>query len=155
MLRAEAWQSLWVVGADVVLWSKPAAAVRGEMLDEKLMAPATMSSALTLAYRHYDVSTRTTPEFNALIGLAPRGSVDEASIAATLASPRGNLGIELRGGLARDSARRAQMWRAGGVLMWVPKQMTRFALGYEEATEVATGLVGQRRLGWLSFHVDL
>jgi hypothetical protein len=152
--RTKAWQSLWLAGADVVLWRNPGASVRGEMLDEALIEPTTLSSALTLAYRHYDVSSQTTPEFSGLIGLAPRGSVDEGSVATTVVSPRGNLGLEVRAGLARDSARPARVWRAGGGVIWAPKPATRFALRYEEANEVATGLVGQRRTGWLSFHVD-
>ena len=152
--RPEAWQSLWVAGADVVLW-RAGAAVRGEMLDEALIAPTTLASAVTLAYRHYDVSTRTTPEFATLIGLAPRGSVDEASITTTVASARGRMGLVLRGGLARDPARTARMWRGGGALICAPVPATRFELGYEEATEIATGLVGRRRTGWVSFHVDL
>jgi len=153
--RPRAWQSLWVAGADIVLWSKPGAAVRGEMLDEALIAPTTLSSAVTLAYRHYDVSTQTTPEFNALIGLVPRGSVEEASIRASAASPGGRLGLDVRAGLARDSARQARTWGAGGTLVWAPKPSARFALGFDEATEIATGLVGRRRAGRLSFHVDL
>ncbi|HKC41308.1 MAG TPA: hypothetical protein VKC15_17325, partial [Gemmatimonadales bacterium] len=153
--RPRAWQSLWIAGADLVLWRKPGAAVQGEMLDEALIAPTTLSSAMRLAYRHYDVSTRTTPEFAAVIGLVPRGSVDEGSVATTVVSPRGNLGLELRAGLARDSAREARIWRAGGGVIWAPMPATRFALRYEEANEVATGLVGQRRTGWLIFHVDL
>ena len=153
--RPDAWQSLLLAGADVVLWRKPGAAVRGEMLDEALMARSTLSSAMTLAYRHYDVSTRTTPEFSQLIGFAPRGSVDEASVASTLASPRGGLGLELRAGLARDAARQARVWRIGGALIWAPKPTTRLTVGYEDATEIVTGLVGQSRKGWLSLHVDL
>ena len=153
--RPEAWQSLRVAGADVVLWRKPGAAVQGEMLDEALISPATLSSATTLAYRRYDLSTRTTPEFASLIGLAPRGLVDEASIATTVASPRGHLGLELRAGLARDSARPARTWRAGGTVVWAPRPAARFALGYEGATELASGLVGRRRAGWLAFHADL
>jgi len=152
--RPKAWQSLWIAGTDVVLWREPGAAVRGEMLDEALIAPTTLSSAMTLAYRHYEVSTRTTPEFGSVIGLVPRGSVDELSAAMTVAAPRGNLGLELCTGLARDSAREARAWRAGGSLVWAPTSATRFALGYEGASEVASGLVGQRRAGWLSFHVD-
>jgi hypothetical protein len=152
--RPRAWQSLWIAGADLVLWRKPGAAVQGEMLDEALIAPTTLSSAMTLAYRHYDVSTRTTPEFAAVIGLVPHGLVDEASAAMTVASLRGHLGLELRTGLARDSARQARAWRAGGSVIWAPTPATRFALGYEGATEVASGLVGQRRAGWVSFHVD-
>src|SRR5437867_1627856 len=113
--RPTAWQSLWLVGADAVLW-RPGAAIRGEMLDDAMVAPTTLASAMTLAYRHYDLSTQTTPDFDALIGLAPRGSVNEGSVATTLALPQGRLGLELRAGLARDSARRARAWRAGGAL---------------------------------------
>jgi len=153
--RPRAWQSLRVIGADLVLWRKPGAAVRGEMLDEALVAPTTLSSAMTLAYRHYDLSSRTTTEFSELIGLAPRGVVDEASVAATLASTRGGLGLEVRAGLARDSARGAQSWRTGGAVIWAPRPTTRFTLGYEDAAEIVTGLVGQRREGWVSCHVDL
>jgi tetratricopeptide (TPR) repeat protein len=153
--RPGGWQSLGLAGADAVLWSKPGAALRGEMLDEALTARTTLSSALTLAYRHYDVSTRTTPEFNAIIGPAPRGSVDEVSVATSLASQKGDIGLEVRAGLARDSARPAQMWRAGGALIWAPTSTVRFGLGYDEANEVASGLFGQRREGWLSIHVHL
>lgn len=152
--RPDAWQSLWIGGADFVAW-RSAAAIRGEMLDEALLSPTSLNSALILAYRHYDVWTQTTPDFAALVDLAPRGSVDEASLATTLASVGGRFGLELRGGLAQDSARRSREWRAGGSLIWSPFSATRLALGYEEATEFATGLVGQRRAGRLNLHVDL
>jgi hypothetical protein len=153
--RARAWQTLAVAGADFVVWTRPGAAVRGEMLDEALIAPTTLSSALTVAWRHYDVLTQATPEFARIIGIAPRGSVDEASVATSVASPRGDVGLDLRAGFALDSVRRARVWRAGGALIWAPMPTTRFALEYEQATEVTTGLVGQRRAGWMSFHVDL
>ena len=153
--RAESRQSLWFAGADAVLWRNPGACLPGEMIDDALIAPAGLSSAITLAYRHYDLSTRTTPEFAAVIGLVPRGSVDEASIATIVAIPRSRAGLELRAGLARDSERRARMWRAGGSLIWAPTPSTRFALGYEGATEFVSGLVGHRRAGRMSFHVDL
>jgi hypothetical protein len=152
--RATAWQSLWLAGADVVLWRKPGAAVRGEMLDEALIAPTTLSSAVTLAYRHYDVSTQTTPEFASRIGLVPRGSVNETSIITTVAAPRGHLGFEVRAGLARDSARDARTWRAGGSLIWAPTSTARFAVGYDHANEIATGLTGRSRTGRVSLHVD-
>ena len=153
--RPEARQDLLVGGADVVLWRKPGAAVRGEMLDDTLDAPAALSSAITLGYRRYAITTHTTPEFAAQIGLAPRGAVDEASLALTVASPRGHVGLDLRGGLGRDAARDAQMWRAEGALIFAPRASIRCELGYERATEFATGLTGRRRRGWLSFHVDL
>ena len=153
--RPRAWQTLAVAGADFVVWTKPGAVLRGEMLDEALIAPTTLSSALTLAWRHYDVLTQASPEFARIIGIAPRGSVDEASVATTVALPRGDVGLDLRAGFALDSVRRARVWRAGGALIWAPRPTTRFAIEYEQATEVTTGLVGQRRAGWMSFHVDL
>jgi len=153
--RPRAWESLWLAGADIVLWRRPGHLVRGEMLDEALIAPASLSSAMTVSYRHYDVSTTMTPEFGSVIGLVPRASMDEASAATVLASPGGHLGLELRTGLGHDTARQARTWRAGGSLIWAPAPATRFTVGYEGATEVASGLIGQRRGGWLSFHVDL
>ena len=153
--RPTAWQTLLVGGADVVVWSRPEASVRGEMLDEALSTPTAVSPAVTLAYRHYDVSTRATPEFNAILGLVPRGSVDEVSATATVASPRRDLGLELSGGLAHDSARDAREWRGGGALIWAPAAGARFALHYDQAAELAAGLLGRRRTGGLSVHVDL
>lgn len=153
--RPTASQTLGVAGLDVVLWREPGEAVRGEMLDESLVGRTTVSSALTAAYRHYDASARATPGFAALVALVPEDRVDEASLAGSLASPGGRLGVELRAGLARDSARPARAWRAGGAFLWAPLATVRLALGYEEATEISTGLVGRRREGWVSLHVHL
>ena len=152
--RPQAWQSLWLAGADATLW-RSSAAVRGEMLDERMIERTTVSSALTLAYRHYDVTSRTSSDFAAAVALAPRASVDEGSIHGALALPRGQFGIEADAGLGFDSERRARQRRAGGALTWAPLPAARFALGYEEATESATGLYGRRRAGWLSFHANL
>jgi len=129
--------------------------MRGEMLDEAMIVPTTLASALTVAYRHYDVSTRSTPEFAALIGLAPRASADEVSVNVTAASPSGRVGVALGTGTTYDAARHTRGWRAGAALVWVPLPATRIALAYDEATEIATGLLGRRHTGSLSFHVDL
>lgn len=153
--RPTASQSLSVAGADFVLWRKPGAAVRGEMLDEALIEPVTMTSSITVAYRHYGVSTETTPEFASLIGLAPRGSVDEASTAMMFASPSGRLGLALSAGVGRDTARDARLRRAGASLNWAPTSAFRLTLGYETATDLVTGLAGERHAGRLSFHADL
>jgi len=152
--RPEATQSLLVVGADVVAWSKPGAAVRGEMLDDTLTGPASRPAAITVGYRRYEVSTDTTPEFASILSLLPRGSVDEIATTMTAVSPRGRLGMALSAGLGRDTARQARMWRAQGALSWSPAELIRLELGYEEATEFASGLVGRRHTGWLSCHVD-
>jgi len=153
--RPDARQTLLVAGADLVVWSRPGASVRGEMLDEALTAPAAVSPAVTLAYRHYDVTTRSTPAFDAILALVPRGSVDEVSATATVAAPRRDLGVQLSGGLAHDSARDAREWRGGGAVVWAPVPGARFALHYDEASELAAGLLGRRRTEWLSVHVDL
>src|SRR5262249_1290670 len=107
--RPTAWQSLWLAGPDIGLWG-PGSAVPGEMLGEALIAPTSLASAMTLAYRHYEVATQTTPEFATVIGLSPRARVEEVSVNSIMASPRGHTGLELRAGLALDSARRTQGW---------------------------------------------
>ena len=154
MGRATARQSLWLAGADVVLWNR-GAALPGEVLDESLVAPTSIAPGATLAYRHYDVTSRPTPEFGSTIGLAPRGIVDEASIATTLAASRQRLGIHVQAGLAHDSARDARMWRGGAGLFWTPTPGSRVTLGYEQADETVTGLEGRRQSGWFSVHVHL
>ena len=47
--RPRAWQTLAIAGADFVVWTKPGAAVRGEMLDEALddTFPASDPPAIT------------------------------------------------------------------------------------------------------------
>jgi tetratricopeptide (TPR) repeat protein len=154
-IRPSATQSLWLAGADVVLWRKPFAASRGELLDDALVAPAAFPAAIVAGYRHYDVTTDTTPEFAGVIGLAPRGVVDEISASVGLATSRNRFGIELRGGIGRDSERDARLSRFGGSLIWTPAPPVRLSLGYEEASDLATGLTGRRSAGTFSIHVDL
>ena len=159
---------------DAIVWEKPNGAAsigfhvphlggaldrlftyaRGEMLNDALTAPAPRSPAVTLGYRHYEIATDTTPEFAAILGLVPRGSVDEISTALSVASPQGRVGMEVRGGVGRDRARQAHMWRAEGALIWAPARSVRFELGYEQATDFTTGLVGERHAARLSCHVD-
>jgi len=153
--RPSASQELVVAGADFVVWRKPADTIRGEMLDDALFAPTAFSSALVLAYRHFEAFSAATPAFSARIGLLPRNSVDELSAAGTLALLRGRLGVELRAGLGRDHAREAILWRAGGALVWAPARMVRLALQYEGALESVSSLLGIRNAGGVSCHVDL
>lgn len=152
--RPGADQTLYLAGADVVLWRKPAAA-RGEMLDDTLINPVALPTALVAGYRHYQVTTTTTPEFADVIDLAPRGAVDEISATLSFASPRGRFGMEMRGGLGRDTERDARLTRAGGSFVWAPAAAVRFAIGYDAASDLATGLTGRRHTGTFSIHVDL
>jgi tetratricopeptide (TPR) repeat protein len=153
--RPLAWQSLAFGGADLVLWNRPGAAMRGQILDESLIAPTSMSSAVTLAYRHYEETSQAMPAFAAHVALAPHAALDELSTRASLTAPGGALGLALEAGVAMDAARSSRSWRAGGSLTWAPRPRTRCSLEYAGATEVATGLVGRSREGRLSVHMDL
>lgn len=152
--RPGADQSLYLAGADVILWRKPAA-TRGEILDDALINPVAISTAIVAGYRHYDVSTTTTPDFASVIDLAPRGAVDELSSTLSFASPGGRFGLEMRGGIGRDTERDARLTRAGGSLVWAPAAAVRFQIGYDTASDLATGLTGRRHTGSFSIHVDL
>ncbi|HUD72617.1 MAG TPA: hypothetical protein VMQ62_11715, partial [Dongiaceae bacterium] len=72
--RPGADQNLAVAGADVVVWRR-AGVGRGDILDDALVAPVALPTAIVAGYRHYEVSTTTTPEFAEVIDLAPRGAV--------------------------------------------------------------------------------
>jgi hypothetical protein len=152
--RPEASQSMLISGFDVVVWRQPRSAVRGEMLNHALTSPAPLSPAVTLGYRHYDVTTDSSPEFAAILGLVPRNSVDELSTIMTAALPGRRVGMELRGGYGRDTERDARLWRAGGAFVWAPAPSVRFELGYEQATDLTTGFVGERHGAHVSCHVD-
>lgn len=153
--RPEARQHLWVAGADFVAWRDPRYGLQGEMLDDALLTPAVLTSALTFGYRHYDVTSTSDPAFTTRIALAPRARVDEASVSGMLASAGGRVGIDVRAGLGRDAARGARLWRAGAGLHWAPTAMTRITLQLERAMDLAAGFSGERREGRLSLHVDL
>ena len=153
-LRPEATQTLLLAGADVVLWRKTGATTRGELLDDALVSPAVHPAMVMLGYRHYDVTTDTEPGFATVIDLAPRGVVDEISTTIGLFTPRGRFGVELRGGLGRDTERDARLSRIGGSFVWTPASAVRLALGYDEASDLATGLTGRRSAGTFSLHVD-
>jgi hypothetical protein len=154
-VRAGARQALVVAGADVVVWPRQGGEVRGEILDDAFIAPSSLPTAITASYRHYQAYAENSTAFATIVALPDRVAIDEASGRVSLVSPNRALGMELRGGVGRDSAHDAWLWRAGGAVLWAPTSAIRFALRYDHATQLIPGYAGSREEGWISCHVDL
>jgi tetratricopeptide (TPR) repeat protein len=151
---ASAQQQLWFVGADVVLWTDPANSVRGEVVDRDMLRPTYLADALVASHRHYESFVDADDEFLQRLQLV-RASIDELSFNARKVLGSGILGLEARGGIGWDWARELSLWRVGGGLELAATAGTRLSLSYDVATESTAGFVGQRRSGWITFHVDL
>jgi len=154
-VRADARQALVVAGADVVVWRGQGGEVRGEILDDAFIAPSSLPTAITASYRHYEAYAENSTAFATVVALPSRSAIDEASARVSVVSLNRALGMELRGGVGRDSAQNAWLWRAGGAALWAPTSAIRFALRYDHATQVIPGYAGSREEGWISCHVDL
>jgi hypothetical protein len=154
-VRADARQALVAAGADVVVWRRQGGEVRGEILDDALIAPSSLPTAITASYRHYEAYAENSTAFATVVALPGRSAIDEASGRVSVVSRNRALGVELRGGVGRDSAQNAWLWRAGGAALWAPTSAIRFALRYDHATQVIPGYAGSREEGWISCHVDL
>lgn len=142
-------------GADWQLWGDPSQQALGEILDEDLLRPSFLASAVVASYRHHEVfSTANTAFMNRLV-LAERASVDELVVALRLATYEGRLAIDARGGVAYDRAR--SQWIASGAAgMWAAvSARARVALELDFATEGRFAIGGQRIGGGMTFHVDL
>jgi tetratricopeptide (TPR) repeat protein len=146
---------LWgSAGVDVIVHSAPGEEVRGQILDNEMLAPRSLSTATVLSYRHYEMSSD--DPFGEQLVLVERSSMDELSGAARkVFGARGMLGAELRGGIGYDWGRQVKQWRAGASLLLSATRTSRFTFDYDTATESATGIVGRRQQGTVVLHVDL
>ena len=147
-------QSLFLGGADLVLWNDPATRVRGEFLEERMVRRTYLSNAGILSYRHYQLFGDSSPDFSSRIVLASRAAIDSGSmvIRKTFASGRG--GLELRGGLGYDSERNVSLYNFGASAVAVPFWSSRVLVSYDRAKESATGFSGTRHAGWVTYHGD-
>jgi hypothetical protein len=67
----------------------------------------------------------------------------------------GALAVDARAGFGRDWVRELYMGR-GGVAIWVsPTSRSRLSLSFELARESVHAFTGERRTGWMNYHVDL
>lgn len=142
-------------GADVLVWSDFARQARGEMLDDELQHPTFSADSFVLGYRHYELVGDTDEMFASRLALADRASIDEASFTLRKVLAHGTAAVEARGGFGRDWARELWMGR-GALAVWIsPTVGSRLSLSLELARESVHALVGERRTGWVNYHVDL
>lgn len=142
-------------GADVIAWSDFSREARGQILDDDLLRPTYAADSVVFGYRHYELFGDTDPAFAQRLSLADRASIDELSVTVRKVFARGALAVEGRGGYGRDWARELNLGR-GGVAVWIsPTPRSRLSLSFDVARESVRALAGERRTGWMNYHVDL
>jgi tetratricopeptide (TPR) repeat protein len=146
-------QTLLFAGVDFNLWAAPAHIVRGEVLDDRMARRTYLNDAGVLAYRHYELFTDLEPTFR--IGLAPRASADNATLAIRKALPGGRAGFDIHGGGGYDNQRHRVLTQAGGALVLAFNWWSRLVVSYDMARETASGLPGTLQIGWLTYHADI
>jgi tetratricopeptide (TPR) repeat protein len=147
-------QTLFLGGADLLLWNDPATRVRGEFLEEKMVRRTYLSNAGILSYRHYQLFGDSSPDFSSRIVLASRATIDSGSMVIRKAFASGRAGLELRGGLGYDSERNVSLYNFGASAVAVPFWSSRVLVSYDRAKESATGFSGTRQAGWVTYHGD-
>ena len=146
-------QFLGWAGIDFNLWATPTRVVRAEVLDEKLVRRVYLSDAGVIAYRHYELWTDATPDFR--IALAPRASIDNATLIVRKALAGGRVGFDIHGGGGYDNIRDRILAQAGAAFVLAASWSTRLQASYDMSHETATGLPGTLQIGWLTLHVDI
>ncbi len=142
-------------GADFVAWSNFANEARGQILDDDLLHPTYAADSAVIGYRHYELFGTSDPAFSRRLLLAERASIDELSVTLRKVFARGAFAVEARGGFGRDWVRELYLSR-GGLAMWIsPTPRSRLSLSFDLARESVRALVGERRTGWMNYHVDL
>jgi len=147
-------QLVGAAGVDWVAYTRPERVARGEILDDAMLWPSTLSTSLVFSYRRYELTSN--DPFGPRLVLVERSSIDELSgIARYVFGARGILAAEVGGGAGYDWHRDVRQWRAAGSLLLSATASSRLKLAYDAASESGTGLVGRRHTGWLTLHVDL
>lgn len=155
MGQPDARQLLAWTGADFIAWTNFAHEARGQMLDDDLLHQTFAADSAVVSYRHYELVGQTDEMFASRMALANRASIDEISMTLRKVLFNGALALDARGGFGRDWARELYLGR-GGVAMWLsPTTRSRLSLSFELARESVQAFVGERRTGWMNYHVDL
>lgn len=151
----DAQQLLAWTGADVIAWTNYAHEARGEILDDDLLHPTYAADSAVISYRHYELAGRTDPMFQSRLSLSDRASMDELSATFRKVLLNGVVAVDARAGFGRDWVRELYMGR-GGVAIWVsPTSRSRLSFSFELARESVHAFTGERRTGWMNYHVDL
>lgn len=147
-------QVFGAAGVDLFASVNGAAVARGHMLDEELTSPASVSNAIVVSYRHYEMSSD--DPFGTRLFLVERSRMDELSATVRrVIDASGILAGQAQGGIGYDSLREIWQWRAGGQVYLSPTANSRLFASFDFATESGTGLTGRRHEGVLGLHVDL
>ncbi len=152
---ATAHQVLAWAGLDVALWTNFGSQAAGESLDDDLLRPAYLADSIVLSYRHYEMWGDTSSMFASRIGLADRASIDEVSAVARKAFAAGRFAVDVHGGAGRDWARELYLTRVGGAVWLAAGSRSRLTLSFDLAKESTGAFTGERRSGWMAYHVDL
>src|SRR5678815_4047731 len=148
-------QLLTWAGLDVIAWTDFEHSLEGGILDENLLWPTQLADSLVVSYRHYELWSDTEPDFMERISMAPRTSIDEASLVARKVMAQSRIGVELRGAIGWDRSRDLATSRGGASLLVTPTRSSRIALTIDVSAESPNGFQGQVRTGWVSYHADL
>ena len=142
-------------GADLVVWRDFTREATGQVLDDDMLRPTFAADAAVIGFRHYELFGASDAMFASRLQMADRASIDELSITARKVLAHGRVMIEARGGLGRDWARELNLAR-GALAMWLaPGARSRVSLSFELAKESVRAFEGERRTGWMTYHVDL
>jgi hypothetical protein len=140
-------------GIDFNLWASPTRLVRGEGLDERLVRRTYLNDAGVLALRHYELYTNQSPDFR--IALAPRESINNGTLIVRKALAGGRAGFDVHVGGGYDNARNHVLAQAGASVVLALSWSMRLLASYDVASDTTTGLTGNLKIGWLTFHADL
>lgn len=152
---ANAMQALLWTGADLALWTDFSSQATGESLDDDLLRPTYLADSVVAAYRHYELWGESNTMFSDRMSMANRASIDELSMVARKAIADGRVAVEAHAGGGRDWARQLFISRAGGSIWIAPTTRSRLSLSVDLVKESARALQGERRSGWMTYHVDL
>ena len=148
-------QVLAWTGADFALWTNFSHEAVGESLDDELQRPTYLADSAVISYRHYEMWGDANPMFLARLSLADRASIDDVSFVARKALVHGRLAFEARVGGGRDWVRELFLSRAGASIWIAPSARSRLTFSFDVAKESTGALTGERRSGWMAYHVDL
>lgn len=152
---ATAHQGLAWGGADYVVWRDFSHEAAGQILDDSMLHATYIADAIVASYRHYEMTDRADDAFMTRLAISPRASIDEVSAVARKAVAHGRIAAEARGGFGHDWIRDLAIAHGGASLWIAPSRTSRLSLSFDVAKESVGTFQGERRTGWVSYHVDL
>jgi tetratricopeptide (TPR) repeat protein len=148
-------ESLTWTGVDFVAWRDFSHEASGQILDDNLLRSTYAADSAVISYRHYEMFDHSDQMFGALLAISPRASIDEVSATARKVIAHGRIAAEARGGVGHDWIRELAIAHGGASLWLAPSRNSRLSLSFDIAKESTGTFQGERRVGWVTYHVDL